>query len=306
MRKSAGRKGFVVLLCLLAVVTLIFLFGSDGDVPGPSVNEVVPAAENENREMTFPSSSAPIPSEDAREAEKKNKTEEKSPLPSGPYIAIVIDDFGFSKSMVGEYEKMTLPLTWSIIPFQSHSTYSAERAEAAGVPYMIHMPMAAAGDKKWDEKEGVIDSGMSAETVTLLLRRAVVSLPGAVGMNNHRGSRATSDEKLMEMVMTEVASTSLFFLDSRTSSVSVAYNTAQAKGIPTAYCSVFLDHEPTEEFMEKQFQRGISIAGKKGWVVMIAHTRPATVDFLRKKSDSVLEKGSFITIPELMQVLSGQ
>jgi polysaccharide deacetylase 2 family uncharacterized protein YibQ len=105
----------------------------------------------------------------------------------------------------------------------------------------------------------------------------------------------------MEMVMTELAATSLFFLDSRTISSSVAYNTALEKGVPAAFCSVFLDHESSEEFMEKHFRRGLAIAEKKGWVVMIAHTRSATVDFLKKKSGIPLEKGRYVTMPELIR-----
>jgi len=250
-----------------------------------------------------PSPAAPVSGdvpEGGKNGDEGVRKEEKSP-PPGPYVAIVIDDFGFSRSIADEYKDISLSLTWSIIPFQPHSGYAAERAEESGIPYMVHMPMSAVGDKKWSEKKGVIDTGMSAETVTLLLRKAMASLPGALGMNNHRGSRATKDEKIMEMVMTELAATPLFFLDSRTISSSVAYNTALAKGVPAAFCSVFLDHESSEEFMEKQFRRGFAIAEKKGWVVMIAHTRSATIGFLKKKSAVPLEKGRYVTMPELIR-----
>ena len=308
MKHGKDLRGLAVGLCLLAAGACVILFGSGGGktLPEPLREETAgpgavraengeypgrenPGGENEDSVAVLPSG---------------EKTEEAPRKPGpGPYVAIVIDDFGFSKAITDGYGELTLPLTWSIIPFQSHSLYAAGQAEKAGIPYMIHMPMGAGGDKKWDEKTGVIDSGMSAETVTLLLRKALVFLPGALGMNNHRGSRATRDEHLMETVMTELASTSLFFLDSRTSSASVAYNTARTKGIPAAFCSVFLDHEPAEEFMEKQFQRGLDLAAKRGWVVMIAHTRQGTLDFLKKKSDSPPEKVTFVTMPELMHIL---
>jgi len=300
--KTMNRVPWVLLsLCILAVLAGGLLSGADDrgneGAPHRAVNEAGMEIKN------VPSPAAPVSGdvpEGGKNDEKGLRKEEKSP-PPGPYFSIVIDDFGFSRSIADEYKDISLSLTWSIIPFQTHSAYAAELAEESGIPYMVHMPMSAVGDKKWSEKKGVIDTGMSAETVTLILRKAMASLPGAMGMNNHRGSRATKDEKIMEMVMTELAATSLFFLDSRTISSSVAYNTALEKGVPAAFCSVFLDHESSEEFMEKHFRRGLAIAEKKGWVVMIAHTRSATVDFLKKKSGIPLEKGRYVTMPELIR-----
>jgi len=300
--KTMNRVPWVLLsLCILAVLAGGLLSGADDrgneGAPHRAVNEAGMEMKN------VPSPAAPVTGdvpEGGKNDEKGLRKEEKSP-PPGPYVSIVIDDFGFSRSIADEYKDISLSLTWSIIPFQTHSAYAAELAEESGIPYMVHMPMSAVGDKKWSEKKGVIDTGMSAETVTLILRKAMASLPGAMGMNNHRGSRATKDEKIMEMVMTELAATSLFFLDSRTISSSVAYNTALEKGVPAAFCSVFLDHESSEEFMEKHFRRGLAIAEKKGWVVMIAHTRSATVDFLKKKSGIPLEKGRYVTMPELIR-----
>ena len=237
------------------------------------------------------------------EFEEGTAEEESVPLPEGPWISIVVDDFGFSKAMAAEYAALNMPLTWAVIPFQPHSKSTAERAAAAGIPFIVHMPMAAMGDKVWTEKSGVIDTGMSPETVTLLLRKAIASLPGARGMNNHRGSRATGDLSTMKLVMNELAATPLFFLDSRTSSSSVAYGTARKKGMSAGYASIFLDNDSTEESMEKQFRRGLAMADKRGWVVMIGHTRPDTLNFLRKKSSVPPEKGTYITLPVLMELL---
>lgn len=300
MKLRIDFRGLVLGLGILAAGAGAVFIGADG---GKTLPEIVP--EETVASLVLPVQiGGPQGQEGAGEHPGTPGDIQEKPW-TGPWMAIVIDDFGFSRAITDGYEELTLPMTWSIIPFQAHSDYAAQRAEAAGIPFMIHMPMGAAGDRKWDEKSGVIDSGMSPETVTLLLRRAFAALPGALGMNNHRGSRATSDKKLMETVMTELASTSLFFLDSRTSSASVAYNTAREKGVPAAFCSVFLDHEPSEEFMEKQFERGLALAGQRGWVVMIAHTRQGTLDFLRKKSDSPPGEVRFITLPELMRLLRG-
>lgn len=295
--KSPMLRGLIAGLCLigLAAAGLFFTHGGGDTLPlraektpeeGAEMSEVVP----DNNDLP-------------PEAEMEISGDEKKEMPPGPYVAIVIDDFGFSRAIADGYEKVSLPLTWAVIPFQAHSSYAAERAEAAGISYMIHMPMAAESDGKWDQKAGVIDTGMTADAVSDLIQNALKSLPGALGMNNHRGSRATGDAELMDAVMTELTSTSLFFLDSRTSSKSVAYRTAREKGIPAAFCSIFLDHEPSEEFMERQYERGISLAAKRGWVVMIAHARTGTLEYLSKFSERDDLGATFVTMPELMDIL---
>lgn len=305
-RKILRLRGLFWGLCLIALAAggLIYTHGGGPTLPppekpadtAPAVREA-PDGEGAARQDTGEKQ----PPEDGKGAGETAKK-----IPPGPYLAVVIDDFGFSKAIADGYGKLSLPLTWAVIPFQTHSSYAAKRAEAAGIPYMIHMPMGAGGDKKWDEKTGVIDTGMEAEKVSALVKRALESLPGALGMNNHRGSRATRDKNLMEALMTELSFTSLFFLDSRTASDSVAYKTARAKDIPSAFCSVFLDHEPSEEYMEAQYERGVALAAKRGWVVMIAHARTKTLEYLTKLSERENGGATFVTMPELMEILWNQ
>lgn len=303
---SLRMKGLLIGLCLIALAAggMFFARGGGVSLPLPEnlpMRETAPPEAANGDGADFGEEEKTPPPEDAGSPRKEEKE-----FPPGPYVAVVIDDFGFSKAITDGYEKISLPLTWAVIPFQSHSAYAAERAEAAGIPYMVHMPMGAGGDKKWDEKTGVIDTGMEPETVSALIKRALSSLPGALGMNNHRGSRATRDGDLMEAVMAELAPTSLFFLDSRTSSDSVAYKTARAMGIRAAFCSIFLDHEPSEEFMEGQYKRGVALAAKRGWVVMIAHARPKTLEYLTKVSEREDWGATLVTMPELMDILWNQ
>lgn len=227
-------------------------------------------------------------------------------VPQGPYIAILIDDFGFSRKMAEDYARVAIPLTWAVIPFQSASEYAAKTAEEAGIPYLVHMPMAAAGDSRRGKKSGVLDSGMTQETITLFVRRALEALPGAVGVNNHRGSRATGDGAVMKTLMAELEARSLLFVDSRTTTTSVAYSTAVETGVEALYNSIFLDNEATESSIREQFQRGLSLARKRGWVVMIGHARPTTLAFIQKQTVDSLSEGTFVTVPRLVNILSGQ
>lgn len=151
--KTMNRVPWVLLsLCILAVLAGGLLSGADDrgneGAPHRAVNEAGMEIKN------VPSPAAPVSGdvpEGGKNDEKGLRKEEKSP-PPGPYVSIVIDDFGFSRSIADEYKDISLSLTWSIIPFQTHSAYAAELAEESGIPYMVHMPMSAVGDKKWSEK----------------------------------------------------------------------------------------------------------------------------------------------------------
>ena len=233
------------------------------------------------------------------EAEGENR-DEGEPL---PVIAIVIDDFGFSYSLAEKIAAIELPVTWAIIPYQRFTHETARLAASKNIPYLVHMPMEALADKS--QGASLIGVGMSAPALSKVVRDVFALLPGAVGMNNHRGSKATSDKKTMEALMETLRPLEKVFVDSRTSSCSVAYDMALCYGIPAVYNSVFLDHEKDIEFMRKQFQRAITIAKRRGWVLAICHNRPDTIPFLQELCDSNINVVKFVTVPELLEEEKG-
>ena len=106
--------------------------------------------------------------------------------------------------------------------------------------------------------------------------------------------------------MDEFVQTGKVFIDSRTSSTSVAYNTALEKGIPALYNSFFLDNSDEEEEIEQMFLRAMERAPKKGWVLAICHLRPATLSFLKKLCINDHNEVEFVTVPELFKALGAE
>lgn len=93
----------------------------------------------------------------------------------------------------------------------------------------------------------------------------------------------------------------LYFIDSRTTSNSVAWEIAQHFNIPSLKRDVFLDHKPTHEFIEKQFSYLISLAKEQGYAVAIAHPYPETIAFLEQHLSSLSEhKISLVSASELV------
>lgn len=223
------------------------------------------------------------------------------PKTGAPAMAIVIDDFGYSISQARDIADIPMPLTWSIIPDIPYSMEIMDIATEKHIPFLIHVPMQALIDEIGGPY--LIGEGMDYYAIRSEIRRVTELFPNAVGINNHRGSKATSNPDIMMAVMDEIAEGNLIFLDSRTSRNSVAYTIAREKDIPAIYNSVFLDHEDTIDFMVEQFQKAREIARRRGWVVAICHVRPGTINFLSTlciKDDIGVE---FFTVPGLLKML---
>ncbi|HPU69275.1 MAG TPA: divergent polysaccharide deacetylase family protein [Acetomicrobium flavidum] len=233
----------------------------------------------------------------------------KDALLAGPFIAIVVDDLGFSYARAEELSRINLPLTWAIIPFQSASEKTARLATQKGIPFLVHIPMQAFSDK--DGKGYMVATSMRDEEIKENVRKAFRSLPGAIGANNHRGSAATSDMRVMRAAMEglkEEAQRGNFkvFVDSRTASSSVAAAEAKKAGLLALENGAFVDHLEDVKFMRSQLERAARQAQKNGYAVVICHARPKTLVFLKELSQNPVVGVKFVTVEELVRHLRGE
>jgi len=102
-------------------------------------------------------------------------------------------------------------------------------------------------------------------------------VPHAIGVNNHQGSRATADPALMAALMPALYQHGLFFIDSRTTSATVAYVAAERSGVRAASRKVFLDDTPTREAVLQQLDLAARDAQRDGSAIAIGHPHPATI-----------------------------
>lgn len=245
------------------------------------------------------------------DAKKTGKSAKQEIAPSAPYtkdktynfdpplLAVIIDDGGNNMELAGRAAALDIPLTWAIMPYQRHSGETAAAARSGNIPFLVHLPMQAIVDKT--DSEYLIGDGMSGEQIKKICADALDSLNGAVGINNHRGSKATSNKEIMEYVVGAVRDRGLAFIDSRTSSSSVAYNTALEMGVPALKNNGFLDNTPDKNAIAAQFKKAEKTAERRGAAVVICHFRPATMAFLEDLSKN---KGSLrvklVTIPQML------
>ena len=119
------------------------------------------------------------------------------------------------------------------------------------------------------EDEFKLKIGMTSEEIEWRLNEALNEIPEAVGINNHQGSKATTDGKVMAVVASVLKNKNKFFLDSRTSSKTVGENTMRSVGVPTARRHIFLDNDLSIENISKQLDKLVTVAEKKGLAIGI-------------------------------------
>ncbi|MGO0122878.1 divergent polysaccharide deacetylase family protein [Desulfothermobacter acidiphilus] len=204
-----------------------------------------------------------------------------------PRVAIVIDDFAGPSEKQGTREFMTLrcPLTFAVLPNYPLSAPTAREAVKAGFEVLVHLPMEPVkGSPSW-LGPGAIYVHLSDKEIERRVEKAIASVPGAVGINNHTGSRATADPRVMRAVLRVVQSHQLFFLDSKTTNKSVIPQIAEELGVPYAEDGLFLDAVNDAAHIKKQLYKLARIALKQGSAIAIGHvgvTGPNTVQAIKE------------------------
>jgi uncharacterized protein len=197
-------------------------------------------------------------------------------------LAIVIDDMGYDRALADAVISLPFPLTVSVLPHLPISSEVSEVAHSRGDEVLLHLPMESeTGTAKSEEIE--LRLGMNAREVSAAVAGMLETVPHAVGVNNHQGSRATSDQALMQALMPILRERGLFFIDSRTEAKTVAYDTAKRDGVRAASRKVFLDDTATRQAIIAQLQLAARDAARDGSAIAIGHPRPATIAALAEE-----------------------
>ena len=220
-------------------------------------------------------------------------------------IAIIIDDLGYhyQRSMAA----INLPgaVTLSVIPHSPHGVEVAQRAHQLGKELMLHAPMSNVQDKPLDP--GALTENMDHELFLRTLTEDLAAIPYIRGLNNHMGSLLTQETQPMQWLMGELKARQLFFVDSRTSPDSIAWEIAKADDIPTLKRDFFLDHDPDPVKISHQFAGLLRLAKQRGYALAIAHPYPETLHFLQSALPT-LENSEFhlLFVSDLLSQLEAQ
>ena len=206
-------------------------------------------------------------------------------------IVLVIDDFGYRNDNISDgFLNLSIPITCAIIPGHTASKKFAEKAVSYGKEVIIHMPMESENYSPGEDEYKLLTS-MTSELLENKLIQAFESLPEAIGMNNHQGSKATSDSKTMTVLASVLKDRGKYFIDSRTSPLTIGEKTMISFGVPTARRNIFLDNNNDLDKIEEQMNKLANSAKKNGVAVGLGHARKNTLTVIEKVVPDLLDKG---------------
>ncbi|MDP8202221.1 MAG: divergent polysaccharide deacetylase family protein [Candidatus Tenebribacter burtonii] len=157
-------------------------------------------------------------------------------------LAIVVDDFGIRNNKVFDnFCSLNNNVTFAILPDQKFSKQVMNKAAETGHETMIHIPMEPVSYPKNNPGPNAIYVHLSEKEIKRRMESYIKQFPLCVGANNHMGSFATTDEFVMRTVLQVLKKHELYFVDSRTSVSSIAYDVAREMMIPTCENKLFLD-----------------------------------------------------------------
>ncbi len=206
-----------------------------------------------------------------------------------PRIVLIIDDMGNNLDLGQRAIALPGAVNYAFLPHSTYSKTLANEANRLHKEVLLHAPMSNLHD--YPTGPGTLTPKMSQQQFVATLADNIASIPHAKGVNNHMGSLLTQLKQPMSWLMRELKQQNLYFVDSRTSPLTVAESSAREIKLPTLRRDVFLDNQRTPEAIAKQFAQLVRLSKQHGQAVAIGHPYPETLDFLEQQLPLLEEKG---------------
>jgi polysaccharide deacetylase 2 family uncharacterized protein YibQ len=217
-------------------------------------------------------------------------------------VAIVIDDFGYSMDATIQYFlNIPFPITFAIIPGTKFAGQIANKVHQAGFDVLIHLPMEPLRSEVEDNGYTIF-TNMSERQIEEVVRRSIRKIPYAIGVNNHMGSKATTNRMTMARLMRVLKKYNLLFLDSVTNRSSIAFPLANQTGVSALKMTTYLDNPKNSKTVGQKLEGVINNLSKKPNAIVIGHNRKETAQILLKEMPRWAYLGvSFVRLNELLE-----
>lgn len=221
-----------------------------------------------------------------------------------PAIALIIDDLGNRHEAGKRVVSLPGPVACAFLPYGPYTDFLARQAHANNKEVLLHLPMQAVEPAPVMLGQGVLTLDMTEQQFRATLDYDIAAVPHLSGLNNHMGSLLTRHPGTMAWLMDAMAQRGdLFFVDSRTTSATVAEQLAVEYGIPNTIRNVFLDNEPNPAAVRAQFRKLVAMAKRNGTALGIGHPYPGTLEVLAVELRRLEQQGvQLIPVSRLIEL----
>ena len=219
----------------------------------------------------------------------------KKTLTGKPKLVLIIDDIAV-KEHADMVRSIGLRVTPSIFP--ATRTHPDTPQIARGFEFfMIHLPMQA---QHFGRPEiGTLNIGDSFESILARVQKVRADFPRAKFINNHTGSKFTSDAESMIKAYEAFERTGFTFVDSRTIASSVVAKIAKKYGKPYIARDVFLDDDTAKSSVKKRLKEAVELAKRRGFAIAIGHPKKNTIDAIKESKNGLLSEVEVVYLNEL-------
>jgi len=215
---------------------------------------------------------------------EKKETKKRVFNKSNPTLVIIMDDISSQKE-IDRLNSLGMKITPSIFP--STKTHKDTPLIASKLKhYMVHTPMQAFNYKH--PEIGTLDVNDSLKTIERSILKIHKDFPNLAAINNHTGSRFTSDIKAMDRLFCALKKYNINFIDSKTAPHTFGKKMGRLYGMPVFCRDVFLDNKADVEYILKQIRLAVKKAKKSGLCIAICHPRQKTFVALREAKNLLL------------------
>lgn len=290
--KSNYLNGLLVFFIVVSVAAIVYVL---------SVQEQKPQAEK-RKQATKTTEQKQSPAQKKTEKiivpEKKKEKQvvakiEKSPLPK-KQVAIIIDDIGHDLEAVNALLKINADITFSILPFLTHSREAAKIIHRSKKEILLHLPMEPVSYPADKPGEGALFTDMNDKELLHQLDKNIDSVPYVVGVNNHMGSKFMVDKEKLALIFGRLKKKNMFFIDSRTAVNSQAVAASKVAGLPLAERKIFIDNNRDYKEIYNNLMSVANHNGDPAPLIIIGHPYPETIRAIKDAVKELQKKGIII------------
>jgi len=192
-------------------------------------------------------------------------------------LAIIIDDVTSIEDVI-KFTQLKVPLNFAILPHQDHSKEANEYLKNLGYVTLLHIPMEGGNENLNSRTEGILKKNMSKEEIESTFKKAILSIGETKGCNNHMGSTYTKFKRDMNIFLDLVKNENMFYIDSHTTGLTIAYEMAKMKDIKTNRNRHFIDNEKNIEYSLQKLRESVEILKNRpdNSIIVIGHAAETT------------------------------
>ena len=210
-------------------------------------------------------------------------------------FVIIIDDISH-KYQLNRLKKMPFKVTPSIFP-PTKMNMNSQKLALGLKHFMVHLPLES-NSKQMNKIYKLLRVNSTKKEIINRVEEIRRLFPNAKYINNHTGSKFTSNYIASKNLYKALMDNSFIFVDSRTSQNSKIAKIAQEFHKKYFKNDLFIDNNISTPQIIKELKKGIALANSRGYAVVIGHPHPQTFKALQELSKQI-KKLNTVYIDEL-------